>query len=89
MNLLCKIFGHQPPVYAQRGWYSPGEQYMHVKSFAIDGIGKEHASITSECPRCKKNFLVGKIHLPTSESERNIAAENSRLRSLMHVGESI
>jgi hypothetical protein len=64
-NILCLIFGHQPPVYAKKGWFSPGQEYAKVsKNIQIDGIGRKHADIYSECPRCKKEFRICKIHLP-------------------------
>lgn len=64
MSILCHLFGHQPPVYAKRGWWSPGETYAEVKVFATDGIGRQHANIYSECPRCNRNFLLCRIHVP-------------------------
>lgn len=68
MNILCKIFGHQPPVYAKKGWFSPGEEYARVDSnIIIDGIGRKHAIVTSECPRCKTKFKLCRIHLPRDE----------------------
>ena len=65
MNLLCKVFGHKPPVYAKKGWYSPGEEYAKVGSnIQTDGIGRKHASVYSICPRCDKEFKLCMIHLP-------------------------
>ena len=64
-NILCKIFGHKPPVYAKKGWYSPGEEYAKVDSnIIVDGIGRRHVAIRSECPRCKEIFKLCMIHLP-------------------------
>lgn len=68
MNILCKLFGHQPPVYAKRGWFSPGEQYGRITSSETDGIGRVHCTIASECPRCRKNFMVCRVHLPQPTS---------------------
>jgi hypothetical protein len=68
MNILCKLFGHQPPVYAKKGWWSPGEEYAKVNSnIEIDGIKREHASVYSECPRCHINFKLCRIHLPRKD----------------------
>ena len=65
MSVLCKLFGHQPPVYGERGWWSPGEEYAKVeKSIVTDGIGRHHATVTSECPRCGREFKLCRIHLP-------------------------
>jgi len=64
MNILCKLFGHQPPVYGKKGWWSPGEEYAEVGNIMIDGIEREHANILSECPRCKSKFKLCMIHLP-------------------------
>jgi len=64
-NILCSIFGHKPPVYAKKGWFSPGQEYAKVhKNITIDGIGRQHADVYSECPRCKESFKLCKIHLP-------------------------
>ena len=63
MNILCKIFGHQPPTYAKKGWYSPGEEYGKVIRGVVDGIGQEHAKVEAECARCGKRFIVARIHL--------------------------
>ena len=68
MNLLCKLFGHKPPVYNKKGWFSPGEEYAQLDSNTIiDGIGRTHAIIISECPRCKIKFKLCRIHLPKNE----------------------
>jgi len=65
MKILCKIFGHLPPVYAKKGWYSPGEEYAKVDSNIVtDGIGCRHAIVKSECPRCGEEFKLCRIHLP-------------------------
>ena len=64
MKLLCALFGHQPPVYAKKGWYSPGEEYGKVLRDGFDGIGREHALVQAECARCGENFIVARIHLP-------------------------
>jgi hypothetical protein len=60
------MFGHQPPVYARKGWYSPGEEYGRVRKCGVDGIGREHAIVEAECARCRKIFNVARIHLPTT-----------------------
>lgn len=65
MNLLCKIFGHKPPIYASKGWWSPGEEYAKVNpNIAIDRTGRKHAKVYAECPRCHSNFRLCRIHLP-------------------------
>ncbi len=70
MSLLCKIFGHQPPVYAKKGWYSPGEEYADEVSRPYpDGIGRLHCFVYSTCPRCKQRFRLCRIHLPPSVKE--------------------
>lgn len=88
-NILCKLFGHQPPVYAQTGWYSPGQEYMKIRKGAIDAIGREHADIVSECPRCKEIFKIGRIHLPERYAETKLIKENKKLRELMYIGSEI
>lgn len=68
MKFLCKIFGHQPPVYAEKGWYSPGEQYGRVIRGTVDGLGTEHAAVNAKCARCNEVFMVARIHLPPEKS---------------------
>lgn len=62
--MLCKLVGHKPPVYAKKGWFSPGEQYGKVVLTGQDGIGRTHARVTAECARCGSNFTVALIHVP-------------------------
>ena len=64
-SILCKIFGHKPPVYKKKGWYSPGEEYAKLgPSIVTDGIGRKHAIVYSDCARCRKEFKLCRIHLP-------------------------
>lgn len=65
MKILCHIVGHQPPVYAEKGWYSPGEEYGKLTNIVTDGIGRRHARVEAECARCGENFTVARVHLPT------------------------
>lgn len=67
MSILCSLFGHQPPVYARKGWYSPGEEYGKVILGPVDGIGRKHAQVEAECARCQTKFIVARIHLPTEK----------------------
>jgi hypothetical protein len=67
MNIFCKLFGHQPPVYAKKGWYSPGEEYGKVVVGATDGIGRVHGHVNAECARCGTVFKVCRIHLPPNK----------------------
>lgn len=65
MNILCRLFGHKPPVYAKKGWYSPGEEYGRVVQTATDGMGQRHGHVDAECARCGSRFIVARIHLPS------------------------
>lgn len=65
MKFLCQLFGHQPPVYAERGWFSPGQEYAKkVTEPFFDGIGRGHSQVFSECPRCGEIFRLCRIHIP-------------------------
>lgn len=64
MNILCMMFGHKPPVYAKKGWYSPGQEYAKVRECGVDGVGRRHGEVTGECARCKKEFRMARIHIP-------------------------
>lgn len=63
-NVVCRLFGHKPPVYAKKGWYSPGEEYGQVIVGPTDGTGRTHATVVGECARCGVQFKVARIHLP-------------------------
>jgi len=58
-RLLCKIFGHRTS-----GDEYLGQEYLTVHPENIDGIGRWHATIETECKRCGQIFRVGKIHIP-------------------------
>jgi len=65
MKLLCDLFGHKPPVYAAKGWYSPGEEYAQIVPGRIDGIDRWHGEVYAECARCQERFMVCRVHIPT------------------------
>ena len=64
MNLLCYFLGHKPPVYARKGWYSPGEEYSKLVHFDKDGTERIHAEVLAKCARCEKTFRVARVHVP-------------------------
>lgn len=62
MSIICKLFGHALPQTGNRkGW--GGYEYCHLEGAYEDGIGRQHASIIGECPRCEKRIKVGMTHL--------------------------
>ena len=67
MNVLCKIFGHKPPVYAKSGWYSPGQEYGKLKVLNADNTGRVHGIILGDCARCNKEFMMARVHLPKDD----------------------
>ncbi|XKE45713.1 hypothetical protein LG302_00810 [Halomonas organivorans] len=81
MKLLCKIFGHQPPVYAKKGWWSPGQEYGRLHSGITDGIGREHGHVTAKCARCKEEFKVARVHLIPTAKEKALARELETIRN--------
>ncbi len=60
MSLLCLLFGHK----SRENDFSGGE-YMRIRNRLIDGIGREHATLHANCPRCGNQYRAGMIHLPT------------------------
>ena len=58
--LLCRMFGHKPPVYKE----NVGGKYARVLETTKDGIGRRHADIWGECARCGKAFMICRIHIP-------------------------
>jgi hypothetical protein len=61
MNILCKLFGHRPEFGYGR---AAGDGYFKVDPTycALDGIGRTHFRLLSNCERCGKEFQVGKVH---------------------------
>lgn len=58
MSILCRLFGHKSNEHV----YDGGE-YMRIRTGAIDGIGREHATLFATCPRCVQEYRAGQIHL--------------------------
>jgi len=71
-NLLCMILGHKPPVYAKKGWYSPGEEYGRLQHCGVDGVGRGHAMVVAECARCEREFIVARVHVPPNEHGNSV-----------------
>lgn len=63
-NILCGIFGHQPPVYAETSWALLGQEYAEVVVVATDGTGRVHARVVGKCARCSEMFTVARIYVP-------------------------
>lgn len=64
MGILCRLFGHR----SVEGYYHDDEEgncyrYFKIDSVCKDGMGRKHATLTTDCRRCGKNYIVGKIHL--------------------------
>lgn len=70
MNLICKLFGHK----SREKCYSGGE-YMRVSIYTTDGIGRVHATLSAQCPRCNAEYRAGMIHLPKTEATVNADAQ--------------
>ena len=64
MNWLCKLVGHKPPVYGEKGWWSPGEEYGRLFGGPVDGIGTQHGYVMGKCARCGEQFKLARVHLP-------------------------
>lgn len=69
MNILCKIFGHKPPVYACKGWWSPGEEYALLRNIDRDGTGRFHAMVFGKCARCENEFKICRVHPPANPAK--------------------
>lgn len=89
MGLLCSIFGHKPPVYRQKGWWSPGEEYAAVILREVDGIGRQHAEVRGDCARCGELFLICRVHLPNiiNDQIKKLLAEVDELREALKEAE--
>lgn len=67
MNILCKLFGHQPPVYSEKSWASPGNEYGSLRQLQTDGIGRIHALVECECTRCNTYYVMARVNIPVEE----------------------
>lgn len=65
MSILCKLGGHKSLEHVYGG-----AEYMRVVPFAVDGIGREHATLYAQCPRCNQEYDAGKIHIPRARKEQ-------------------
>ena len=65
MSLVCKAFGHKPPIYKS----GLGSEYAKASEGYKDGIGRLHSEVRGECARCGNTFLICKIHLPCPKGE--------------------
>jgi len=63
MAVMCTIFGHKPPVYKEKGWWSPGEEYGRLKHPQRDNLGVFHYQVVGECARCGQQFTVARVHV--------------------------
>lgn len=81
MKLLCALVGHQPPVYARKGWFSPSEEYGSMQLYATDGIGRVHVVIKAECARCGEQFTVARAHLTDEVRQAGNRAWDGRRES--------
>lgn len=59
MSLICKLFGHKPPIYSNNA----GGEYGTLQYNEIDGIGRQHASLYANCPRCGVSYHVMNTHV--------------------------
>ena len=67
MNLLCRLFGHRPAFgYCE----AEGEGYFRITNIMVDQIGTHHASLYCECERCKVNYKVGNVHIPSRYTDK-------------------
>ena len=64
INLRCYLFGHKPPVYSERGWWSPGNEYGKIVIGPKDGVGRVHGKVHGKCARCDENFIMARVHIP-------------------------
>lgn len=63
MNIICRAVGHVTSGEHPR---CPGEEYMEIDYFCVDGVGRKHAIIHAECQRCGDRFKVGMVHISNS-----------------------
>lgn len=64
-GLICWLFGHRPAFgYGE----IEGEGYFKLARGSIDGVGREHARLYTECQRCGITYKVGMLHIYKSDN---------------------
>jgi hypothetical protein len=63
--LLCKYFGHKAPIYAANTLHDHDAEYSTLHICERDGQGRIIACVYADCPRCKEEYIVARIHIPT------------------------
>ena len=64
---MCKFFGHHAPVYTEFSLHNHDAEFSTLHVCGKDGMGRIIACVYADCPRCLKEYMVAKIHLPTAE----------------------
>lgn len=59
MNLLCRMFGHQP--LTKSGWCG-GVGYAKIVAAPVDGVGCVHYYLNAACPRCGLEYPICNVH---------------------------
>jgi len=62
VSLLCRLFGHKLDPYL----------YADIHTGAVDGIGREHASVHARCIRCSTVHQVAQVHLVPRHAEKRM-----------------
>lgn len=59
--IMCRIFGHKWTA----GWWGD-IPYLSLKNPTgnVDGVGREHWTLTCHCDRCDKQTTVARMHKP-------------------------
>jgi len=71
---LCKWFGHKLPL-----GFGGGRPYLRILTTIIDGIGRKHAFLYGECPRCREEWNVANIHLPMVKKNYQISTSKYKV----------
>lgn len=66
-SIMCRLFGH----IWEGGWYGDRPYFRPLALPGnIDGIGREHVTLTCQCMRCGYRGHVGYVHNWNREMEK-------------------
>lgn len=75
-RIICWLFGHKTI-----GNFFNGREYMKIVNVITDGVGREHAQLAAECPRCMSIYRAGKVHIPPEFVRVESAASKAHVPS--------
>ena len=68
-NLVCKLFGHKPPLCARHDLHTTDKEFCTLHFYSTDNVGRTSAYVVGDCPRCGEEYVVAHVHVPVTSDE--------------------